>query len=60
DEWGAIKSIGTILKFTYPKCELKFGVNGKELLKYASEADYDLIITDNGMPIMNGLDATKN
>ena len=43
----------------YKNVTLEFAYNGKEAVDKAAQNEYDLILMDINMPVMNGLDATK-
>jgi signal transduction histidine kinase/CheY-like chemotaxis protein len=49
-----IKDLLSKLEFTFDIAE-----NGKEAVQLASKNEYDLILMDISMPLMNGFDATK-
>ena len=40
-------------------CETELAANGQQALAKLDKADFDLIIMDSQMPVMNGLEATK-
>ena len=40
-------------------CETELAANGRQALAKLDKADFDLIIMDSQMPVMNGLEATK-
>jgi two-component system, NarL family, invasion response regulator UvrY len=43
----------------YPKAEIGQAENGEVLLKRAMESEWDLVISDISMPVMNGLEALR-
>lgn len=47
-----------ILKYHYG-IEASFANNGKEAVDMVSKGDYDLIFMDVNMPVMNGIEATR-
>ena len=49
--------ISTLLKTT--GADFEIAQNGQEALQMAQQGDFDLILMDMQMPVMNGLDATK-
>ncbi|HBM83675.1 MAG TPA: hybrid sensor histidine kinase/response regulator, partial [Halieaceae bacterium] len=40
-------------------CELEFAENGEEAVALVEQRDFDLILMDCQMPIMNGFEATR-
>ena len=40
-------------------CEVDLAENGNEAIKMASDQDYDLILMDCHMPVMDGFNATR-
>ena len=40
-------------------CECSVAENGREAIKYLSKKDFDIILMDLQMPVLNGFEATK-
>jgi YesN/AraC family two-component response regulator len=56
DELGVRESIKAYLEDTY---DLYFAKNGQEALTFAKSIDFDLIIIDVKMPILDGLETIR-
>ncbi len=51
--------IQILINQKYPLLELFFVSNGKELLEEMDQQEYDLILLDIGMPVMDGYQAVR-
>ncbi|QOP45063.1 FIST N-terminal domain-containing protein [Sulfurimonas paralvinellae] len=43
----------------YKNIELSFAVNGKDAIEKLQQNDFDLVLMDINMPVLNGIDATR-
>jgi DNA-binding NarL/FixJ family response regulator len=51
--------IGGFLKVFYPNLEVDEVDNGEQLVQAVKAKQYDIIFTDISMPVMNGIEATR-
>lgn len=48
-----------ICKITVPRIEIDEVSNGRNLVEKVRQGDYALVLTDNDMPLMSGVEATR-
>lgn len=60
DSYELRESIARLIRRLCSNAEVTVVENGKELVDKVKSEKYDLIITDNEMPIMNGIAAIKS
>lgn len=57
DDPLVLKSLGSILKMQ--GYEYSLAENGERALKFASESEFDLVLADIRMPLINGVEVVK-
>ena len=58
DEIDLLNTIGEVLKLKFEKVEM--ASSGKEAMEMLENADFDVVLTDLGMPEMSGWEVAKN
>jgi len=59
DDKYVATSLEAVLDTFHPGCEIDYGANGKDMIDLVSKNEYDAILMENKMPVMDGIKALE-